>query len=124
MSATNSNWLLVLWQFFTDRLNRIKPRPRPDSEERTFPPAELLGRFDFIKDKFYQAIERCTESHVLSGSLNWTNDDSGPMDPDNQTTYAVALAQMLDHAIHHRTLAMDMLSLLGVEEPMEWHPFE
>ena len=116
--------LLGAMMFFTDRLNRIKPGPRPDREGRVFAPADLPGLFDSIEGEFYQAIERCAQSHVLSDPLNWTNDDSGPVDPDDQITYAVALAQMLDHAIHHRTQAMDMLRLLGVEGPMDWHPFE
>ena len=116
--------LVGAMMFFTDRLNRSAPRPRPDRDGHTHSPAELLGYFDVIRPEFYQAVVRCTETHALTDILNWTDSDSVPADPEDQITYAVALAQMLDHSIHHRAQALDMLTRLGVERPMEWHPFE
>ena len=62
--------------------------------------------------------------HKLDDVLNWTETDEGEIAPNDQVTYAVALAQIVDHGIHHRTQAMEMLRLLGVERPMDWHPFD
>jgi uncharacterized damage-inducible protein DinB len=110
--------------FFADRLNRTRPRPRPDRDHVYRTPQELLSLFEEIHRELYEAVERTVASHSLSDILNWTDDDADIPDPLDQTTYAVALAQMIDHGIHHRTQIMDMLGLLGIDNPMDWHPFE
>ena len=110
--------------FFADRLNRQKPRPRIDRDGTTHTPAELLAHFDIADSELHQAVAKTLGAHALTDLLNWTNTDEGEIDPLDRVIYAVALAQMLDHSNHHRTQAIDMLRLLGVEKQMEWHPFE
>jgi uncharacterized damage-inducible protein DinB len=110
--------------FFVDRLYRQMPRPRPDRDGTTHTPAQLLALFDVADSELRAAVTKTLEAHALTDLLNWTNTDEGEIDPLDQVTYAVALAQMIDHSNHHRTQALDMLRLLGVEKRMEWHPFE
>lgn len=110
--------------FFAARLNRTPPRRRPDDDSHSRTPEELLKLFDEAEREFQQAVTTTLESHQLTDILNWTDDDTGEIDPLDQVTYAVALAQMIDHSLHHRTEAIDMLRLLGIDKPMNWHPFE
>jgi uncharacterized damage-inducible protein DinB len=110
--------------FFADRLNQTSPRPRPDRDGRSRTPAELLELFQAAGRDLREAVARCLAAHAMEDRLNWTDDDSGQVDPAEQVSYAVALAQMIDHGIHHRAQAVDMLRLLGVDDAMEWHPFE
>jgi len=110
--------------FFADRLNRRPPRIRPDHDNRSRTPAELLALFDIANRELREAIAKTIDAHLLTDILNWTDEDAGDIDPLDQITYAVALAQMIDHNIHHRTQVTDMLGLLGIDKPMDWHPFE
>ena len=110
--------------FFADRLDRHMPRPRVDRNGTTHTPAELLAAFDVADGELREAVAKTLDAHAVTDLLNWTNTDEGEIDPLDQVTYAVALAQMIDHSNHHRTQAIDMLRLLGIEKPMEWHPFE
>ena len=110
--------------FFADRLNRIPPRPRPDHDPQPRTPELLLTLFDQADRELRQAIITALETHAMTDILNWTDDDTGEIHPLDQITYALALAQMIDHSLHHRTEALDMLRLLGVDKPMSWHPFE
>lgn len=109
--------------FFADRLNRTPRRPRPDYNQPITPEA-LLARFDQADQELRQAIVTALETHSMTDILNWTDDDTGEIHPLDQITYAVALAQMIDHSLHHRTEALDMLRLLGIDKPLSWHPFE
>ena len=70
------------------------------------------------------AVTQAVDNHGLDETLNWTDSDDGEIAPEDQITYAVALAQMVDHGIHHRTQAMEMLRLLGVAGEKPWHPFD
>ena len=110
--------------FFADRLNRQKLRPRVDRDGTLHTPAQLLTVFDVADSELRAAVTKALDTHLLTDLLNWTNTDEGQIDPLDRVTYAVALAQMIDHSNHHRTQAIDMLHLLGIEKPMEWHPFE
>jgi len=110
--------------FFAARLNRHSPRPRPEKNPRTYSAKEVLDLFEVVDRELHRAIAVCLDSHALTDILNWTDDDSGTVDPLDQIPYSVALAQMIEHSIHHRTQAVDMLRLLGVEKSLEWHPFE
>ena len=110
--------------FFADRLNRNPPRPRPDRDGRARTPQDLLDLFATADRELRDAITNTLEAHSLTDLLKWTDDDTGDVDPLDQIPYAVVLAQMIDHSIHHRTQATDMLRLLGVDKPLEWHPFE
>jgi uncharacterized damage-inducible protein DinB len=110
--------------FFADRLNRHRPRPRADRDGAIHTPAELLAFFDMADRELREAVSKTLDAHAPTDLLNWTNTDEGEIDPLDRVTYAVAFAQMLDHSNHHRTQAIDMLRLLGIEKPMEWHPFE
>ena len=110
--------------FFADRLNRQMPRPRADRDGTTHAPADLLAAFDLADRELREAVTQTLNVHALTDILNWTNTDEGEIDPLDRVTYAVALAQMLDHSNHHRTQALDMLRLLGNAKPLEWHPFE
>jgi uncharacterized damage-inducible protein DinB len=116
--------LVGVLTFFADRLNRQMPRPRPDRDGSTHTPAELLALFDLADVELREAVNRALSTRALTDLLNWTDTDEGDIDPLDKVTYAVAFAQMLDHSNHHRTQAIDMLRLLGVEQSMEWHPFE
>lgn len=110
--------------FFADRLHRRVPRPRIDRDGTTHTPAGLLAHFDVAEGELRQAVAQTLATHAVTDLLNWTHTDEGEIDPLDRVPYAVALAQMLDHSNHHRTQALDMLRLLGVQAPMEWHPFE
>jgi uncharacterized damage-inducible protein DinB len=110
--------------FFADRLNRKCPRSRPDQDNVFRTPKELLALFDIANRELYEALAESVESHSLTDILNWTDEDTDDINPLDQITYAVALAQMIDHNIHHRTQVTDMLNLLGIDKPMDWHPFE
>lgn len=110
--------------FFADRLNRQPPRRRPDRDGRSRTPAELLALFERADRELHAAITNAVNTHALSDILNWTDQDTDAVGALDQISYAIALAQMLDHSIHHRTQAVDMLRLLGVDKALEWHPFE
>jgi uncharacterized damage-inducible protein DinB len=110
--------------FFVDRLDRRAPRPRLEKDGRARTAAELLDLFAQADREFTAAVTRTIETHALTDILNWTSTDEGPIDPVDQITYAVALAQMIDHGIQHRTQAADMLELLGKGLPHELSPFE
>jgi len=110
--------------FFADRLNRRAPRPRPDRDGRAHTADELLALLDQADGEFQEAVAQTLATRALTDILNWTDTDDGPIAPSDQTTYAVALAQMIDHGIHHRAQAAEMLRQLGVTKPLDWHPFE
>ncbi|MFT3893891.1 MAG: DinB family protein [Anaerolineales bacterium] len=110
--------------FFADRLERRIPRPRPDRDNIRRTPGEIVQLFDTADREFQEAIIKTVEAHALTDILNWTDDDLGEIDPLDQIPYAIALAQMIDHNVHHRTQVIDMLGLVGINKPMDWHPFE
>ena len=110
--------------YFADRLNRKPPRARPDHDNTFRTPKELLDLFDVANHDLYEAIARTVASHSLTDMLNWTDEDTDNIDPLYQVSYAVALAQMIDHSILHRTQVTDMLNMLGIDKPMDWCPFE
>jgi uncharacterized damage-inducible protein DinB len=102
-----------------------QPFLRPAADEaRRRTPAELLARFEAANLAFQAALAGAIERHAMTELINWSDSDEGEIDPRNQAPYAVAIAQMIDHSIHHRAQITDMLRLLGVEMAMEWHPFE
>jgi uncharacterized damage-inducible protein DinB len=110
--------------FFVDRLERRAPRPRLEKDGRAKTATELLELFTQADREFKAAISRTIETHALTDILNWTATDAGPIDPENQVPYALALAQMIDHGIQHRTQAADLLELLGKGLPLALSPFE
>jgi uncharacterized damage-inducible protein DinB len=110
--------------FFVDRLERRAPRPRLEKDGRIKTAPELLELFTQADREFNAAIARTIGSHALMDILNWTATDEGPIDPENQIPYALALAQMIDHGIQHRTQAADMLELLEKGLPRALSPFE
>ena len=110
--------------FFTDRLNRQPARPRLERDGEAHSATDLSDRFERAAEELAQAVAIAIEQHPLYDTLNWTDSDEGEIAPDDQVSYAVALAQIIDHGIHHRTEAMDMLRLLGIAVPMDWHPFD
>jgi len=109
--------------FFADRLDRRVPRPRLEKDGRTKTATELLALFTQADRDLAEAVQRTIETHHLSDPFNWTDTDDGPIDPEDQIPYALALAQMIDHGIQHRTQAADMLELLGKSLPMAISPF-
>jgi uncharacterized damage-inducible protein DinB len=109
--------------FFADRLERRVPRPRLEKDGRTKTATELLALFDQADREFGAAIARTIETHALTDILNWSDTDEGPIEPEDQVPYALALAQMMDHGIQHRAQAADMLELLGKGLPQELSPF-
>jgi uncharacterized damage-inducible protein DinB len=109
--------------FFADRLERRVPRPRLEKDGHTKTAAELLEWFTQADREFNAAIARTIDTHALTDILNWTSTDEGEIDPEDQIPYALALAQMIDHGIQHRTQAADMLELLGKGLPQELSPF-
>jgi uncharacterized damage-inducible protein DinB len=109
--------------FFVDRFDRCVPRPRLEKDGRTRTAAELLELFAQADQEFSAAITRTIDTHALTDILNWTNTDEGEIDPEDQIPYALALAQMIDHGIQHRTQAADMLELLGKGLPTALSPF-
>jgi uncharacterized damage-inducible protein DinB len=110
--------------FFVDRLDRRVPRPRLEKDGHTKTAVELLELFTQADREFNAAIGRTIDTHALTDILNWTATDEGPIDPENQVPYALALAQMIDHGIQHRAQAADMLELLGKGLPLALSPFE
>ena len=116
--------LIGSMMFFADRLNRKSPRTRPDHDNIFRTPEQLLHLFDMANRELHEAIAKTVVSHSLADILNWTDQDTDDIDPLDQISYAVALAQMIDHNIHHRTQVTDMLTLLGIDKPLDWHPFE
>jgi|WetSurMetagenome_2_1015567.scaffolds.fasta_scaffold84620_2 uncharacterized damage-inducible protein DinB len=118
--------LIGSMMFFADRLNRNPPRTRPDHDNIFRTPKELLELFDLANRDLQEAIAKTIASHSLTDLLNWTDtdEDEADIDPLDRISYAVALAQMIDHNIHHRTQVTDMFALLGIEKTIELHPFE
>ncbi len=110
--------------FFADRLERRVPRPRPDRDNVHRTSHEVFTLFETADQELRQTITKAIETHALTDLLNWADDDLGEIDPLDQIPYAVALSQMIEHNIHHRTQVMDMLNLVGITKPMDWHPFE
>ncbi len=110
--------------FFADRLERQPRRPRLERDGQPHSAAELSELYERGANELEAAVTSTLAQHALSDTLNWTDSDEGEIAAEDQVSYAVALAQMIDHAIHHRTQVMDMLKLLGVERPMPWHPFD
>ena len=110
--------------FFADRLNRQPPRPRLEKDGQRHRAEELTTLFEQGAAELMQAVSNVLAARRLDDTLNWTDSDDGETAPEDKITYAVALAQMVDHGIHHRTQAMDMLTLLGVPGAMDWHPFD
>jgi uncharacterized damage-inducible protein DinB len=117
------NHLVSALFFFVDRLERRVPRPRLEKDGRTKTAGELLALFEQADREFGEAVRRTNRTHAMADILNWTNSDEGPIDPEDQVTYAVALAQMIDHGIQHRTQVADMLELLGKGLPAALSPF-
>jgi uncharacterized damage-inducible protein DinB len=109
--------------FFVDRLERRVPRPRLEKDGRIRTAAELLALFSQADREFGAAVMSAIETYAMTDILNWTDTDEGPINPDDQIPYAVALAQMIDHGIQHRAQAVDMLQLLGKGLPQELSPF-
>ena len=121
LSATVTHLISAMF-FFADRLNRQAPRPRWNQDVRQTPDM-LAPILEQANRELQLAVANALKTHNLTDMLNWTDTDLEPVDPLDQVTYAVALAQIVDHGIHHRTQAMAMLQLLGVDET-NWHPFE
>ncbi len=110
--------------FFADRLARRPARPRLEQNGKRHDAAELSALFERAAAELTQAAAAALAEHGLEDTLNWTDSDAGEIAEEDQVSYAVALAQIIDHGTHHRTQAMDMLELLGVVHPMNWHPFD
>lgn len=107
------NHLVGAMFFFADRLNRQPVRPRLENDGRTKTAAELLTLFEQAGREFGEAVTHTIRTHAMTDILNWTDSDEGPIDPEDQIPYALALAQIIDHGIQHRTQAADMLEWLG-----------
>jgi uncharacterized damage-inducible protein DinB len=122
LSATLAHLIGSMF-FFADRLNRTTPRPRWDQNAQQTPDI-LAPLLDQATQELQQAVTKALATHALTDILNWTDTDVEAADALDQITYAVALAQIVDHGIHHRTQAMTMLRRLGVEATTDWHPFE
>ncbi|HSD85833.1 MAG TPA: DinB family protein [Anaerolineae bacterium] len=118
------NHLVGAMFFFADRLTRCVPRPRLEEDGRIKTAGELLALFEQADREFGEAINHTIETHALTGFLNWTDTDKEPIDPTDQIPYALALAQMIDHSIQHRTQVADMLQVLGKGLPLTLSPFE
>jgi len=121
--ATLDHLITTLF-FFADRLNRVVPVARFDPQARRWTPNDLLPLLDCASDELRLAVTQALSTHALTDTLNWTDTDEEEVSALDQVTYAVVLAQMIDHGIHHRTQAMTMLGQLGVAMPTDWHPFE
>jgi uncharacterized damage-inducible protein DinB len=122
LSATIAHLISAMF-FFADRLNREAPRPRWNQDTRQTPDTLALILEQAIQE-LQLAVTNTLTAHDLTDILNWTDTDLEVGDPVDQITYAIALAQIVDHGIHHRTQAMAMLQQLGVEATTDWHPFE
>ena len=116
--------LISSMRFFADRLNRQPARPRLERDGQRHTAADLSDHFERAAEELRQAVALMLERQALTAPLHWTDSDEGEIAAVDTVTYAVALAQIIDHGIHHRTQAMDMLRLLGVGLPMDWHPFD
>jgi uncharacterized damage-inducible protein DinB len=116
--------LVSTMYFYADRLARQPARPRLERDGEAYSAAALYERFERTAAELAQAMAIALERHALTDMLQWTDTDADPAAPDDSASYAVVVAQIVDHGIHHRTQAMDMLTLLGVQVPMDWHPFE
>jgi len=110
--------------FFAGRLRRVALADRPEYRDQAYTPHELLALLDQAEPALRRAVEAALATHALADPLNWSNADEGEVSPEDQVSYAVALAQMIDHGIHHRAQAVDMLELLGYPHPLSLHPFE
>jgi uncharacterized damage-inducible protein DinB len=117
------NHLVGATFFFANRLTRCAPRPRLEKDGHKKTAAELLTLFEQADREFGEAVTHTLDSHAMTDLLNWTDTDEGPIDPEDQIPYALALAQMIDHGIQHRTQVADMLELLGKGLPMALSPF-
>jgi uncharacterized damage-inducible protein DinB len=122
LSATLAHLIGSMF-FFADRLNRQGSRPRWDQDAQQTPDT-LAPILEQAIQELQTAVTNAFKTHDLTDILNWTDTDIEAVDPLDQITYAVALAQIVDHGIHHRTQAMAMLQQLGVEATTDWHPFE
>jgi uncharacterized damage-inducible protein DinB len=110
--------------FFADRLARRPARPRLERDGQPHGAADLSERFEHAAEELAQAVAMALANHALTDMLQWTDTDVAEPRADDTVGYAVALAQIIDHGIHHRTQTVDMLALLGARMPMEWHPFD
>ncbi len=110
--------------FFAGRLRRTPVAGRPDDRARAYTPVELLALLDQVEPELHRAVQAALARHALTDLLSWTDTDEDDVLPEDQISYAVALAQMIDHGIHHRAQAVDMLELLGYPNPPSLHPFE
>lgn len=110
--------------FFADRFARRPARNRPDRDGQAHSAAELLGLFDTAARDLDAAVREAAGRHALTEPLQWTDTDVPDPNPEDLTTYGVALAHMFDHGVVHRTEAIVMLRSLGVTKRMELHPFE
>lgn len=117
------NHLVGALFFFTDRLERRATRPRLEEDGRTKTATELLTLFEQADREFGEAVTHTIETHALTDMLNWADTDADPIDPEDQIPYALALAQMIDHGIQHRTQVADMLQMLGKGLPGALSPF-
>jgi uncharacterized damage-inducible protein DinB len=122
LSATVSHLIGSMF-FFADRLSRRAPRPRWNQDARQTLDT-LTPMLEQAIQELQTAVADALRTHALTDILNWTDTDMEPANPLDQITYAVALVQIIDHGIHHRTQAMTMLRQLGVEAATDWHPFE
>ncbi len=109
---------------FADRLDRRPRRMHLSLDGQAYSAVEVTGLFERAAQELEAAVTQAVDNHGLDETLNWTDSDDGQIAPEDQITYAVALAQMVDHGIHHRTQAMEMLRLLGVAGEKPWHPFD
>jgi uncharacterized damage-inducible protein DinB len=122
LSATVTHLIGSMF-FFADRLNREAPHPRWNQDTQQTPDT-LASILEQAIEELQTALTNALKTHDLADILNWTDTDLEEAEPLDQITYAVALAQIVDHGIHHRTQAMAMLQQLGVEATTDWHPFE
>lgn len=110
--------------FFADRLNRAVPHRRYDTKLPNRPAADFVPLLEQGSRELQQAISRALSEHGLTEAINWTNTDTEEVAPLDRITYGVALAQIINHSIHHRTQAALMLRQLGYEGTTDWHPFD
>lgn len=123
-SLERAAWHIVNSMFyFADRFSRRPFTKRMPRGGRTYTPDELLELFARAEDELRLALESALATHDLTDPLNWTDSDEGDINLADQTTYGTALAQVIDHGIHHRTQIADMLELMGTSIETDWHPF-
>jgi len=109
--------------FYADRLKPTRYVARFD-DDLPSSAVELLAHYTTAESEFRAAVQQVAATHDLDDTFWWTRDGQPTDDPLDSITYSVALSQMIEHGIHHRTQCMDMLGLLGLEPKMDWHPFE